>query len=50
MMALDLGRFVRLREHYEMIVRSVFPDATVTVRSDINPFPYTHIIFEATKA
>lgn len=47
-MAMDRGRFVRQREHYEMLVRSVFDDVNVIVRSDVNPFPYTHIILEVT--
>lgn len=47
-MAMDRGRFVRQREHYDMLVRSVLPDLEVVVRSDVNPFPYTHIVFEAT--
>jgi hypothetical protein len=47
-MAMDRGRYVRQREHYEMLAREVFADVRATVRSDINPFPYTHLILEAT--
>jgi ubiquinone/menaquinone biosynthesis C-methylase UbiE len=47
MMALDRGRFVRHPEHYELLVRRAFPLAEMTIRSDLNAFPYTHCIFEA---
>lgn len=46
MMALDRGRFVRQPEHYEYLVRGVFPSATCELRDDLNAFPYTHIVFE----
>lgn len=48
MMAMDRGRFVRQREHYEALFTAVFPSGTGTVRTDINPFPYTHLILAAT--
>jgi SAM-dependent methyltransferase len=45
-MSMDRGRFVRQREHYEFLTRSVFADVRAVVRSDINPFPYTHLVLE----
>ena len=50
MMAMDRGRFVRHREHYEMVFHEAFPDAVSALRTDFLPFPYTHCIFEATQA
>ena len=47
MMALDRGRYVRQSEHYDFLVRQAFPSAERTIRSDLNAFPYTHCIFEA---
>lgn len=48
MMVMDRGRHVRQLDHYRMLVGEVFPDYEVHVRGDLNPFPYTHCIFEAT--
>jgi cyclopropane fatty-acyl-phospholipid synthase-like methyltransferase len=48
MMAMDRGRFVRQQPHYEYLFRSVFPSGEGRTRSDINPFPYTHLIMSAT--
>jgi len=45
MMALDRGRFVRQVEHYRFLFDQVRPGATMHLRSDINPFPYNHIVF-----
>jgi ubiquinone/menaquinone biosynthesis C-methylase UbiE len=50
MMAMDRGRFVRHREHYEVLFDPANARTTTTIRSDINPFPYTHCIIEATNA
>jgi hypothetical protein len=46
-MALDRGRFVRHPGDYERLAASAFDKVTVTVRHDLNPFPYTHCIVEA---
>lgn len=47
MMAVDRGRFVRQAEHYSYLFRQAFPDAVMTVRHDLNAFPYSHCIFES---
>jgi SAM-dependent methyltransferase len=48
LMALDRGRFVRHPPDYERLMRSSFDDVEVTVRFDLNPFPYTHCIMTGT--
>ncbi len=45
MMAMDRGRYVRHQSHYEWLVRQVLPEARCRIRTDVNPFPYTHIVF-----
>jgi 2-polyprenyl-3-methyl-5-hydroxy-6-metoxy-1,4-benzoquinol methylase len=47
LMALDRGRFVRHPGDYERLAASAFDKVTVTVRHDLNPFPYPHCIVEA---
>ena len=47
LMALDRGRFVRHPADYARLMRSSFPDLKVSIRHDLNPFPYTHCIIEA---
>ena len=49
-MAMDRGLYVRHPEDYQRIVGSVFLHLSVTIRTDLVPFPYTHCIIEATKA
>jgi 2-polyprenyl-3-methyl-5-hydroxy-6-metoxy-1,4-benzoquinol methylase len=46
LMALDRGRFVRHPEHYSQLVRTAGLSGSQTVRFDLNPFPYTHLIME----
>jgi hypothetical protein len=48
-MALDRGRFVRHPGDYRRLADRTFEKVLVTVRHDINPFPYTHCIVEATR-
>jgi SAM-dependent methyltransferase len=47
LMALDRGRYVRHPGDYARLMRSSFPDLTISIRHDLNPFPYTHCIIEA---
>ena len=49
LMALDRGRFVRHPSDYERLVAPSFDNVAVTVRHDLNPFPYTHCIVEASR-
>ncbi len=49
LMALDRGRFVRHPGDYERIVSSAFTRTERTVRHDLNPFPYTHCVVEASR-
>ena len=46
-MSLDRGRFIRRREGYESLIGGVFTAPTITMRYDLNPFPYAHCIVEA---
>lgn len=47
LMALDRGRFVRHPSDYIRLLESAFPKVVMTIRHDLNPFPYTHCIIEA---
>ena len=49
LMALDRGRFVRHPNDYERLVVPSFEKVSVTVRHDLNPFPYSHCIIEASR-
>lgn len=46
LMAMDRGRYVRHPWDYERIVRSSLENLVMTVRHDLNPFPYSHCIVE----
>ena len=46
-MALDRGRYVRHPGDYERLMRTAFAHTEMTIRHDLNPFPYTHCIIEA---
>ncbi len=48
LMALDRGRFVRHPADYERLMRTSFSELDITVRHDLNPFPYTHCIISGT--
>lgn len=47
LMALDRGRYVRHPPDYQRLVASGFDSMVMTIRHDLNPFPYTHCIIEA---
>lgn len=47
LMALDRGRFVRHPSHYDRLLEPFYTTTKVTLRHDLNPFPYTHYIVEA---
>jgi cyclopropane fatty-acyl-phospholipid synthase-like methyltransferase len=47
LMALDRGRYVRHPADYQRLIASGFDEMTVVIRGDLNPFPYTHCIVEA---
>ena len=50
LMAMDRGLYVRHPEDYERIVGgAACRHLSVTIRSDLVPFPYTHCIIQATK-
>jgi 2-polyprenyl-3-methyl-5-hydroxy-6-metoxy-1,4-benzoquinol methylase len=46
LMALDRGRYVRHPPHYLHLAGQTGARVTHTVRFDLNPFPYTHLIME----
>lgn len=48
LMLSDRGNFVREQDQYLQLARQAFPHANVTVRHDLNPFPYAHAIVQAT--
>lgn len=50
LMALDRGRFVRHPSHYLQLAVQTGARVTHSVRFDLNPFPYTHLIMELSAA
>jgi SAM-dependent methyltransferase len=50
MLAWDRGRYVRTRDEYERLFRTVFPRVTAVVRHDLLRVPYTHLIAECHRA
>jgi SAM-dependent methyltransferase len=49
LLAGDRGRYVRARDAYLQLMRSVFPEITTVVRTDLLRVPYTHFIAECTR-
>ena len=47
LMALDRGRYVRHPSDYRRLMSSGFDSMVMSIRHDLNPFPYTHCIIEA---
>jgi cyclopropane fatty-acyl-phospholipid synthase-like methyltransferase len=47
LMALDRGRYVRHPSDYQRLIASGFDSMVMSIRHDLNPFPYTHCIIEA---
>lgn len=45
-LSLDRGRYVRTRDAYESLARSVFDDVKSFLRHDLIRIPYTHLIME----
>ncbi|MFO0677987.1 MAG: class I SAM-dependent methyltransferase [Polyangiaceae bacterium] len=45
----DRGLHVRSKDGYLGIVREVFPQVVVTLRSDLLRIPYTHVILECAR-
>jgi cyclopropane fatty-acyl-phospholipid synthase-like methyltransferase len=44
----DRGRFVRGKEEYEVLARSVFSNVKSSIHHDLIRIPYTHLIMECT--
>ncbi len=49
LLRMDRGMFVRTKDEYERLARSVFDDVESTVRQDLLRVPYTHLALQCTR-